>query len=176
MHQQRENYYLQKYLPLLNTIFKSNLSDTQTYDSVYEILKLRRLESNFDNKYRGISIYLYEYVNGQLNTNYTIFKSINQLSKYLSISRETISIYLNTYVPFKGSLFLTDTIEYPEIIEKLVSDATQGLELDRTIAKKVLMYFIKAYGTVVKTTYDSIGGVAKVLNVHHRVINNHLDK
>jgi hypothetical protein len=28
-------------------------------------------------------------------------------------------------------------VEYPEIIEKLVSDATQGLELDRTIAKKV---------------------------------------
>lgn len=64
MHQEKENYYLQKYLPLLNTIFKSNLSDTQTYDSLYEILKLRQLESNFDNKYRGISIYLYEYVNG----------------------------------------------------------------------------------------------------------------
>jgi hypothetical protein len=137
MHQERENYYLQKYLPLLNTIFKSNLNDTQTFDSIYEILKLRQLESNFDNKYKGISIYLYEYVNGQLSTNYTTFNSINQLSKHLSISRETISIYLNTYVPYKGNLFLTETIEYPEIIEKLVSDATQGLELDRTIAKKV---------------------------------------
>lgn len=38
------------------------------------------------------------------------------------------------------------------------------------------MYFIKADGTVVKTIYDSIGGVAKVLNIHHTVINNHLDK
>ena len=176
MHQEKENYYLQKYLPLLNTIFKSNLSDTQTYDSLYEILKLRQLESNFDNKYRGISIYLYEYVNGQLSTNYSSFKSINQLSRVLGISRETISIYLNTFVPFKGNLFLTDIIEYPEIIEKLVSDATQGLELYRTIAKKVWMYFIKADGTIVKTIYDSIGGVAKVLNVHHTVINNHLDK
>lgn len=89
MHQERENYYLQKYLPLLNTIFKSNLSDTQTFDSIYEILKLRQLDSNFDNKYKGISIYLYEYVNGQLSTNYIAFKSINQLSKHLSISRET---------------------------------------------------------------------------------------
>jgi hypothetical protein len=113
MHQERENYYLQKYLPLLNTIFKSNLSDTQTFDSIYEILKLRQLESNFDNKYKGISIYLYEYVNGQLSTNYIAFNSINQLSGHLSISRETISIYLNTYVPYKGNLFLTDTIEYP---------------------------------------------------------------
>lgn len=54
MQQERENYYLQKYLPLLNTIFKSNLNDTQTFDSIYEILKLRQLESNFENKYKGI--------------------------------------------------------------------------------------------------------------------------
>lgn len=36
------------------------------------------------------------------------------------------------------------------------------------------MYSIKADGTVVKTTYDSIGAIAKILNVHHTVINNHL--
>lgn len=47
MQEERENYFLQKYLPLLNTIFKSNLSDTQTYDSLYEVLKLRQLESSF---------------------------------------------------------------------------------------------------------------------------------
>lgn len=176
MHRERENYYLQKYLPLLNTIFLSNLGDTQTFDSIYEILKLRQLESSFDNKYKGILIYLYEYIDGQLSTKYTTFNSINQLSKYLNISRETISIYLNTYVPFKGYLFLTDMVEYPEIIEKLVNDATQGLELDRTIAKKVWIYCIKADGTVVKTAYESIGAAAKALNVHHTVVNNHLDK
>jgi hypothetical protein len=61
--------FAQKDLPLLNTIFKSNLSDTQTYDYLYEILKLRQLESNFYDKYKGISIYLNEYVNGQLSVN-----------------------------------------------------------------------------------------------------------
>jgi hypothetical protein len=35
MHQEKENYYLQKYLPLLNTIFISNMSETQTYDSLW---------------------------------------------------------------------------------------------------------------------------------------------
>lgn len=183
MHRERENYYLQKYLPLLNTIFKSNLSDTQTFDSVYEILKVRQLESSFDNKSKGIFIYLYEYINGQLSTKYITFNSINQLSKYLNISRETISIYLNTYVPYKGYLFLTGWVSIlrsfgpsDKIIEKLVSDATQGLELDRTIAKIVWIYYIKADGTVVKTAYESIGAVVKALNVHHTVINNHLDK
>lgn len=80
MHRERESYYLQKYLPLLNTIFKSNLSDAQTFDSVYEILKLRQLESSFDNKYKGIFIYLYEYNNGQLNTKYIVFNSKSKLS------------------------------------------------------------------------------------------------
>jgi len=55
-------------------------------------------------------VYLYQYVNGELSTNYIAFDSINQLSKYLSISRETISLYLNTYVPYKGNLFLTDRV------------------------------------------------------------------
>lgn len=127
MHRERESYYLQKYLPLLNTIFISNLNDTQTFDSIYEILKLRQLEPNIENKYKGIFIYLYEYINGQLSTRYTTFSSISQLSQHLNISRDTISIYLNTYVPFKGYLFLTDMIENPEIIEKIISDATQGL-------------------------------------------------
>ena len=51
MHQEKENYYLQKYLPLLNTIFISNMSETQTYLSLYETLKLRQSELNLDNKF-----------------------------------------------------------------------------------------------------------------------------
>lgn len=37
-------------------------------------------------------------------------------------------------------------------------------------------YYIKADGIVVKTAYESIGAVGKALDVHHTVINNHLDK
>jgi len=63
MQKERDNFFLQKYLPLLNTIFKSNLSSAQTFESLYEILKLRQLQSNFENKYQGINIYLYEHIN-----------------------------------------------------------------------------------------------------------------
>ena len=38
------------------------------------------------------------------------------------------------------------------------------------------MYFIEVDGTIVKTTYESKGAVAKSLNVQHRTITNHLDK
>lgn len=139
MQEERENYYLQKYLPLLNTIFRRsrNLSDIQTYDSLYELLKVRQLESSFENKYQGIYIYLYKYINGQLITNCKTFKSIKELSNNLGVARETLSVYLNTYVPYRNNLFLTNKIESFEYTEKLISDATQGLELDYRIAKKV---------------------------------------
>ena len=137
MHRERESYYLQKYLPLLNTIFISNLNDTQTFDSIYEILKLKKWEWNKDNKYLGIHIYLYAYIEGSLKDNYIKFESINKLSQYLNISREIINIYLNTYVPYKSNIFLTDLIEDIELIDKLVSDTILWLDLDRTISKKV---------------------------------------
>jgi hypothetical protein len=138
MYQEKENYYLQKYLPLLNTIFISNMSQAQTYDSLYETLKLRQSELNLDNKFEGVSIYLYNYINGKLSPNIIHkFASINKLSQYLGVSRKTISIYLNTNVPYRGNLFLTDLVENIVMSEKLISDITQGLELDRSIAKKV---------------------------------------
>ena len=70
IQEDRENFYLQKYLPVLNTIFKSNFGQIQSYDSLYEILRLRKLKLNLDKKYKGINLYLYEYFNGQVSTNY----------------------------------------------------------------------------------------------------------
>lgn len=62
------------------------------------------------------------------------------------------------------------------MVEKLISDAIQGLELDRKIAKKIWMYFIEVDGTIVKTLYESKGAVAKFLNVQHKTITDHLYK
>ena len=135
-------------------------------------------ESNFENKYLGIKIYLYEYnsYTKKLSTFYKDFNRINELSNYLGIARETLNIYLNTYVPYKNNLFLTDKIESIELVENLVNGATLGLELDRTIAKKIWMYYLEKDGTILKTNYESIGIVAKLLGVQHKTINDHLDK
>jgi len=176
IQQDRENYYLQKYLPLLNTIFKSNFSEIQSYDSLYKILKLRKSKLDLDNKYKGINLYTYEYYNNQISTNYNKFSSINAVSKELSIARETIGVYLNTYVPYRNLLFLTNKIECFDLVGKLISDAMQGLNLNHNIAKKLFMYFIESGGTVVKTELESKSAAAKLLDVQHLVITNHLDK
>lgn len=55
----REDFYLEKYLPILNTVFKSNFSESQIYDNLYNQLKLKQLSSQawegdkleLDNKY-----------------------------------------------------------------------------------------------------------------------------
>ncbi len=142
------------------------------------MLKLKQLQSNFENKYPGIIVYLYEYISstGKLNTTCKTFNSINEASNYLGVARETINMYLNTYVPYKNNLFLTNKIESFELVEKLISDATLGLELERTIAKKIWVYFLNEKGNIVKNIYESKSAVAKLLNVQHGVINNHLDK
>ena len=134
---------MQKYLPVLNTIFKSNFGQIQSYDSLYEILRLRKLQLDLDKKYIGINLYLYEYFNGQVSTNYPIFSSINELSKKLGIARETISLYLNTYVPYKDFLFLTNKIESFDLVDKLIKDAMHGLNLNNNLPKKNRNIFYK---------------------------------
>ena len=176
VQQDREDFYLKKYLPLLNTIFKSNYNGIQSYDSLYEILRLKQSKIDSDNKHNGINIYIYEYSNNQISTNYQLFSSISTLSKELGIARETISVYLNTYVLFKKFLFLTYKIECFDLAGKLISDAMQGLKLSHNLAKKIWMYSIKSDHTVVKTGFESKSAVAKALDVQHLVITNHLGK
>lgn len=162
-------------MPLLNTILKSNLSETQSNLSLYEILKTRQLNLDKDNKYAGIKIFVYNLINGKISLNYKTFNSINILSQDLQIARKTIKIYLNTNVPFKNYLFLTNTIENYDLFKKLISDATQGLNLNSNIAKKIWIYFLELNGNLIITIKNSKSAVAKLLNIQFSIITNHLD-
>jgi len=94
------------------------------------------LQLDLDKKYIGINLYLYEYFNGQVSTNYPRFSCINELSNNLAIARETISVYLNTYVPYKDFVFLTNKIESFDLVDKLIKDAMHGLNLNHNLPKK----------------------------------------
>ena len=105
MQNERENFYLKEYLPILNTVFKSNFSESLIYDTLYNKLKTKQEEIEFNSEYSGILIYVYNYTNGQINPNFTKYNSLNALSKELNIARDTIKRYLNTNVPYKSNLF-----------------------------------------------------------------------
>jgi len=169
---ERENFYLKEYLPLLNTVFKSNFSEYLIYDTLYNKLKTKQEEIEFNSEYSGILIYVYNYTNGQINPNFTKYNSLNALSKELNIVRDTIKRYLNTNVPYKNNLFFTSIITDLTLINDLVCKASEGLELKRTLAKKVWIY--NENGEILK--FESKEAVAKFLNVQFRTITYHLDK
>lgn len=54
---ERENFYLQKYLPLLNTVFKSSFSDSKLYDTLYSKLKSLQKKLEFNNKHIGVPLH-----------------------------------------------------------------------------------------------------------------------
>lgn len=56
--------------------------------------------------------------------------SISELSTVLGIARETIGVYLNTYVPYTNFLFLTTKIQSFYLASKLMNEAMKGLNLN----------------------------------------------
>lgn len=171
MQKERENFYLKEYLPLLNTVFKSNFSESLIYDNLYNKLKTKQGELKFNSKYSGLLIYVYNYTNGLINPNFSKYNSFNALSKEFNIARDTIKRYLNTNVPYKNNLFFTNIITDFTLINDLVSKASLGLELDRSLTKKVWIYNEKGE----KFKFESKEAVAKFFNVQFVTITYHLD-
>lgn len=116
-------------------------------------------------------IYVYNYTNGQINPNFTKYNSLNALSKELNIVRDTIKRYLNTNVPYKSNLFFISIVTDLTLINDLVCKVSEGLELNRTLTKKVLIY--NENGEILN--FESKEVVAKFLDVQFRTITYHLD-
>jgi hypothetical protein len=106
----RENYYLQKYLPLLNTTFSSSFSETQIYETLTK--KLLNLKNNTVIYENGQSkeVYVYNILKDHIDSNYYKYKSIIETSKSQKISRGTTSLYMDTNIPFKGKLYYSNPI------------------------------------------------------------------
>ena len=104
--------------------------------------------------------------------NYTKYDSINTLSKEIYVARDTIKRYLNTNVPYKNYLFYTKVLHDFDLINNLICKAKKGLDLNKTLPKKVLVYSVS--GEMLQ--FDSKEEAARFLNVQARTITNHIDK
>ena len=60
-----------------------------------------------------------------------------------------------------------EKIDDCELIDKLISDAIQGLNLHYNIAKKIWTYFIESDGKISKRIFESIGAATRFLKVQH---------
>lgn len=108
---ERESYYLQKYLPLLNSVISSGveLKVRQTLGS-----KLKELRNLNKALYLESSRVLYAYETSRqagINRKALTFKNCKEASIALDLPVSGIFRYRNTYIPYRNKLFFSRRLE-----------------------------------------------------------------
>jgi hypothetical protein len=171
----RENYYLQKYLPLLNTTFSSSFSETQIYETLTnKLLNLKNNSVIYENG-KSKEVYVYNILKDHIDSNYNKYKSITETSKGQKIARGTISLYMDTNIPFKGKLYYSNPIFNLKEIFDLVKNISNELNLNSNIAKKVWAYDAKTLELIKGSPFVSKTQASKVLSISRDVISYFID-
>ena len=135
---ERENYYLQKYLPLLNSVFSSSIIESSIQITLKDKLNaLRTPKSTLSSKKKSIYIYVYDIDDKSINKSYVLFKSMSEASVVLGINIASISQYKDTYIPYRHKLFFTDPIvDFHQAFETSNTNTPKGL-VNRVIPVKI---------------------------------------
>ena len=182
----RENFYLQKYLPLLNSTFNSNFSETSIYDTLKSVLKSKqeaftkeKLTDIRLNSYPTLSIevLVYNYNEISIDQNYKKCASISEACKLTGIARQTISAYLDTNVPIKGLLLFSKTIKDFNLVLSLVEESKKTLPLNNLESKPVWVYCIDNDKVLLVNNepFKSRELTAKFLNTSHNIVRYYMD-
>lgn len=186
-HGLRENFYLQKYLPLLNSTFNSNYSETSVYETLRSILKSKKealtkekskeIDRNSDASLSiGVVVYSYNGVN--IDKNYRNFISISEACKHTYIARPTIGAYLDTYVSIKGLLFFSKPLENFKLALNLVKESEKSLPLSNIESKPVWVYSLCPNNNVLLVNdepFKSREITAKFLSTTHKMVRYYMD-
>ena len=186
----RENYYLQKYLPLLNSTFLSKYSETAIFQTLRSILLSKKQEAgssegqaagvdtaNAKGRTLDVAVWVYKLCATHIDKTLVKYDSINKAHQGSGSSRETIRMYLDTNVPIKGLLFYTRPLEDFDTAFNLAIRAYSELSIDGNMAKKVWVYHI-VNGTVVLVNnqpFPSREQVAKFLNTYTNAVLYYID-
>jgi hypothetical protein len=115
------NYYLQKYLPLLNTTFSSSFSESAIYANLTnKLATLRSTKYSFTSG-QPIPVYAYEIKDRYINKTFVKYDSITEASSKQGVARGTLGIFRDTNVPFRGKLYFTKPIKDFELTFNIAS-------------------------------------------------------
>lgn len=141
----RENFYIKKFLPTLNRKF-SSLYSLKTYRSLSSLLnqrqslnriKNKRLNSKFNHK-SPLWVYLYP---DMVLLNNLPFDNISKFKKIFNIDNRTVYKYLDTYTPYNGYIFLSADIFNTLLPESSSNIMTSTEKMDLKQEDKNLMLF-----------------------------------
>lgn len=127
----RENYYLQKYLPLLNTTFSSKFTESAIYSSLSS--KLAALKSTPDSYISGqpIPVYMYEVYETYIDKICVKYSSITEASRSEKIARGTLGMFRDTNVPFRNKLYYSKPIINFELTFNLFKTASNVISREQ---------------------------------------------
>jgi hypothetical protein len=82
-------------------------------------------------------VYVYIILNDKIDTNYNKYKSILETSQVEKIARGTISLYIDTNIPFRSKLYYSKPLLNLIKTFDLVKKVSKELKLNSNIAKEV---------------------------------------
>jgi group I intron endonuclease len=177
----RENYYLQKYLPLLNSTFFSKYSEIAILKTLSSILLSKKpleVQTSISTNIREkVTIWVYKLCTTHVEKTFVKYDSLNKASKGTGPCRDSIQRYLNTNVPIKGFLYYTSPIEHFNAAFNLAKSSFNELKIDGNLSKKVWVYTIKNGEVILVNNqpFSSREQVAKFLNTIHGIVRYYID-
>lgn len=119
----RENFYLDKYIPALNTIFRSSgsvvgpkeISEQILYKNMYKIFLSQKQNIKEDITGAGLGIWVYKYLDSHIEKAFEKYPSMLSTSffktcKSTGRDRGMIRKFLNTNIPIRGLLFYSSPV------------------------------------------------------------------
>lgn len=134
---ERANFYLQNYLPLLNSVFSASLTEMAINQTLMSMLK--NLRYNTGQTYRR-QIYVYDINKREINPKFSFFNNSIELSVALGLPRTSIFWYKNTSIPYRGKLFFTNQIiDLNKVFEESQKITPKG-QINQVISIKIWAY------------------------------------
>lgn len=170
-----QTYYLQKYIPILNSVFSSSITEGVIKQTL--LLKLKDLRAtNRGKDSRVILVYAYEWTEKGINPQPTIYNSTNEASRSLAYPISGLLRYKNTSIPYRGKLFFNYPItDFNQVFVESKKLTPKGL-LNRVISTQVWAYDAINLELIKGSPFVSKNKAAKALNIPRATLDLVLDK
>jgi|HigsolmetaGSP11D_1036233.scaffolds.fasta_scaffold05338_2 hypothetical protein len=172
----RENYYLQKFLPLLNSTFSSSFTESAIYMSLRDKLTSLKPTTLTQKSNQPIPIFTYTLCKDKgINPTYIKYNSIGEASRKEKIAYGTVLLFRDTNVPFRNKLYYTKPIiDFNSTLDQ-VNSILKDVKITSNIAQKVWAYDAKTLNLIKGSPFESKTQASNTLGISRYVISYFID-
>ena len=161
---ERETYYIQKYIPILNSVFSSPRTEHVIKQTLFLKLKDLRATNRVKNPTTTL-VYVYEWTEKGISQQATMYNSSIEASWSLDFPISGVGRYKNTSIPYRGKLFFNYPItDFNKVFEEPLKLTPKGL-LNRVISTQVWAYDASTLEQLKGSPFASKTQAAKALGV-----------